>query len=132
MVGELLRACAIGGKQSRTKHKDLNMTGRLAGKVALITGGTSGIGEAIVELFVAEGARFVIVGRNEKRGAEMVAALGGATRFVRADVTKEDDTRTPSTSRATVLGGLTYCSTTPAAVRGAASTRSPPKTSTMC
>jgi len=69
------------------------MAGRLAGKVALITGGTSGIGEATVELFAAEGAKVVIVGRNEKKGAEMAAALGGAARFFRADVTKEDDIR---------------------------------------
>ena len=69
---------------------------RLKNKVALITGGTSGIGEATAALFAKEGARVVITGRNEKRGttvAESIMSDGGAAIFVRADVRKAGDCR---------------------------------------
>ena len=69
---------------------------RLADKVAVITGGTSGIGEATAILFAHEGARVVITGRNEERGASVVAAIvagGGEARFVQADVRLADDCR---------------------------------------
>lgn len=69
------------------------MTGRFAGKSILVTGGTSGIGEATARLFAAEGGLVAIAGRNEKKGAELVAELGGNTRFVAADVTREEDIR---------------------------------------
>ena len=63
----------------------------LEGKVAVITGSTSGIGARTAELFVAEGARVVIVGRREERGRQMERALGDAASFIRTDVTSEGD-----------------------------------------
>ncbi len=67
------------------------MAGRLDGKVAVITGGTSGIGEATVRLFVAEGARVVFCGRSSEAGEAIARELGGAAKFIQADVRKEDD-----------------------------------------
>lgn len=67
------------------------MTGRLQGKAALITGGTSGIGAATAELFVAEGAQVAIAGRSVDKGQALAARLGPAARYVEADVTNESD-----------------------------------------
>ena len=63
---------------------------RLEGRVALITGGTGGIGAATVRRFVAEGAWVVASGRSHERGAELVRELGDHVRFVAADVTREE------------------------------------------
>ncbi len=69
---------------------------RLAEKVALITGGTSGIGRATAMLFAEEGARVAITGRNEERGGEVVRDIeghGGRAVFIRADVRFAEDCR---------------------------------------
>ena len=65
------------------------MTGRLGGKVAVVTGGASGIGEGTVRRFLQEGARCVLADLQDERGAELAAELGADTLFVHADVSDE-------------------------------------------
>lgn len=70
-----------------------NQTPPLTGQVAVITGGTSGIGAATVRRFVAAGAQVVFTGRSDERGAALVEEVGAAATFHRADVTREEDLR---------------------------------------
>lgn len=72
----------------------------------MITGGTSGIGEATVELFVAEGARVVFTGRNAGKGAEIVARWGEATHFFRADVLHEAEIEASVAETVSRFGGI--------------------------
>ena len=65
------------------------MAGRLDGKVAVVTGGCSGIGLATVRRFAQEGARVVIGDLDDARGKEIVYDLDGL--FVHCDVTSKDD-----------------------------------------
>jgi NAD(P)-dependent dehydrogenase (short-subunit alcohol dehydrogenase family) len=68
------------------------MPGRLAGKIALISGGATGMGGASSRLFAAEGAKVGVVDRNEEAGRAVVDeinAAGGTAMFAAADVTDE-------------------------------------------
>ena len=67
------------------------MTGRLEGKVAVVTGGASGIGAGTARRFVEEGARVVVADVQVDAGKQLVDELGDAARFVEADVSEEDD-----------------------------------------
>ncbi|GAC1639312.1 MAG: SDR family oxidoreductase [Candidatus Acidiferrum sp.] len=70
------------------------MTKALENKVALITGGTTGIGRDTAVLFAKEGAKVVFTGRREKEGNEtlsLVRAAGGDALFLKSDVSKASD-----------------------------------------
>jgi NAD(P)-dependent dehydrogenase (short-subunit alcohol dehydrogenase family) len=64
---------------------------RLDGKVALITGGGSGMGKVASEIFAAEGANVVLTDVNDEAGAATAAAIGDAALFVHADVSRDAD-----------------------------------------
>ncbi|MFC0397374.1 SDR family NAD(P)-dependent oxidoreductase [Paraburkholderia rhizosphaerae] len=65
------------------------MSGRLSGKRIIITGAIGNIGKEAVRSFVAEGARVVIGDIDEHAGRAVVAEFGGATHFVKVDVSSE-------------------------------------------
>ncbi len=78
----------------------------LAGQVAIVTGGAGGIGFAVVERFVAEGARVVIADVDAEAGAAAAAALGEAVAFQRTDVTDAEQVQAAVDAAVARFGGL--------------------------
>ena len=82
---------------------------RLLNKVALITGGSSGIGRESAILFAEEGAKVLVVDIDEKGGEEtetMIKASGGVATFCKADVSNAIDCETMVKAAESLYGGL--------------------------
>ncbi|MDZ7685676.1 MAG: SDR family NAD(P)-dependent oxidoreductase [Gammaproteobacteria bacterium] len=78
----------------------------LEGKVAVITGGASGMGLATVRRFVAEGAKVVIADIQAEAGEPLIEELGDNVRFQRCDVSREEDVAGLVDLAVTEFGGL--------------------------
>src|SRR5258708_7117238 len=85
---------------------------KIKGASALVTGGASGLGAATVRMLVAGGAKVVIADVNEKAGHELAQELGGATSFVKTDVTNESQVRAAVEQAGQQHGGLHIAVTT--------------------
>ena len=79
---------------------------RLDGKVAVVTGGASGIGAGTVQRFVEEGARVVIADLGTEAGEALASELGDAAVFCRTDVSSEADVKAMIETAQTKFGGL--------------------------
>ncbi|HEY8216359.1 MAG TPA: SDR family oxidoreductase [Acidimicrobiia bacterium] len=82
------------------------MADELAGKVAIVTGGANGLGRAIVERFVDEGARVVIADVDADGGKQLAADLGASAAFKQADVAAADDVQDVVDFAVEEFGGL--------------------------
>lgn len=82
------------------------MANELAGKVAIVTGGSRGLGRGMVELFVEEGARVVIADVREEEGRELARALGNAVRFKQTDVSSREAVQALVDYAVAEFGGL--------------------------
>ena len=85
----------MGAKHTTRLHESGSgeSMAQLDGKVAVITGGASGIGEGTVRLFAGEGARIVIADIQDERGSQLAEELGPSTTYQHTDVSQEDEVR---------------------------------------
>ncbi len=79
---------------------------RLEGRIAVVTGGASGIGAATTRLFVEQGARVVIADMQEEQGSALADELGDSVSFCRTDVTREADVEGAVQAAVDTYGGL--------------------------
>lgn len=87
------------------------MTGSMAGKVALVTGGSSGIGEAAALAFAREGASVVIANRTQETGEKVVQAIremGGQAIWIKTDVSQADQVEAMVRGTVEAFGRLDY------------------------
>jgi NAD(P)-dependent dehydrogenase (short-subunit alcohol dehydrogenase family) len=82
------------------------MAEELQGKVAVVTGGASGLGRAMVERFAAEGAAVVVADIDDATGAALAGALGERAAFQHTDVTSADDVQALVDTTVERFGGL--------------------------
>ncbi len=82
------------------------MANELAGKVAIITGGAAGIGEATVRLFIEEGAKVVLADVQDARGQALADELGPNCRYRHCDVSKRDEVQALVDYAVAEFGGL--------------------------
>lgn len=80
---------------------------RLVDRVAVVTGGASGIGRAMCERFAAEGAKVAVVDLDEEAGGALASAVGG--KFVKADVTSAGEVEAMYESVVAAFGGIDIC-----------------------
>src|SRR3982751_3054538 len=79
------------------------------GKVALVTGGASGLGGATVRALVARGAKVVIADKSREQGEALAKELGAATLFADTDVTSETQMTAAVDTAKRAFGGLHVC-----------------------
>src|SRR4030081_2799582 len=88
-----MAATHVAGRRHgyRAVTGDLTMTSKLSGKIALVTGGSAGIGLGIAKRFAEEGARVFITGRRQSELDKAVTAIGGGATAVQGDISNLDD-----------------------------------------